>query len=99
MNTKHVFVIAVLAVLSVSLFVLIATIKSEPVKALASVGASNLIFMNEPAVRMQSGPIRFSDNNAPDFRPHAKTPSKPNADTGCIAEENANLRRYGGCVQ
>ena len=53
----------------------------------------------EPAVRMWSGPIQFSDNNSPDFRPHTILPLKQGVTSDCISEESTNPRRWGGCIQ
>jgi hypothetical protein len=54
---------------------------------------------NEPAVRMWSGAIQYSDNNYPDFRLHITVPSKQGVAAECMSEENANPRRWGGCIQ
>ena len=99
MNIKRFLIIAVSAVLSVSLLALVITTKSTPVKAKVQADVSISSFVNEPAVRMQSGPIQYSDNNAPDFKLRAVIPSKLDTDTGCISDENARPRRYGGCVE
>ena len=98
MNAKHFVTIAVLVVLSVSLFTLASLRKSTPVKAEVQAEAVLPIVLNEPAVRMQSGPIHFSDNNSPDFRSHVVPTTRLDADTGCMSDENATPRRYGGCV-
>ena len=96
---KRFLIIVALVALSISLFSLFVTTNSKPAKAKIQADISSSIFVNEPAVRMQSGLILFSDSNAPDFSPHAVTPPKPNTDSGCISDEFVSLRRYGGCVE
>ena len=102
MNTKFLLTIVVLMALLAGFVTYSATTQAAPVTEQARPGvAANVepIIADEPAVRMHSGAIQFSDGNYPDFKPHAVTPSKPDTDTGCISDENAQLRRYGGCVE
>jgi hypothetical protein len=64
------------------------------------VANAKLMIADEPAVRMQSGAIELSDGNYPDFRPHMKPALKQGVAFECIsAEENAQPRRWGGCIQ
>ena len=99
MNTKRFLLILMLVALSVSLLALFTTTEFRPVKAQVQPNVSTSVLVHEPAIRMQSGAIQFTDSNAPDFRPHTNTSLKHGIAAECIAEENARPRRYGGCVQ
>lgn len=99
MNTKRILVIAVLVALSVGVLSLVTTTKSAPAKAQVQANQFRLVLVNEPAIRMQSGVIQFSDSNSPDFSPHIDSSEKPDHDTGCIPDENATPRRFSGCVE
>ena len=99
MNTKRFLVITAVVALSVSLLALIATTKSTPAKAQVQVEASKLTLVNEPAIRMQSGAIQFTDSNRPDFKPHAKVFLKQRTTSGCMSGENNTPRRQSECIQ
>ena len=102
MNIKRFLTVLVVLVTLLAAFLasLGSTKSSSAIAQGQRVSAPASIFVaSEAAVRLWSGAIRFSESNFPDFRLHTKVPSKPGVASECMSEENANPRRWGGCIQ
>lgn len=99
MKKNRLVAIAAFVVLLASLLAVLPMKSPLPAKAQVQANAIKVNFASEPAIRMQSGEIHFSDSNAPDFKPHVVKHPKYHVNAGCISVEDSKQRRYGGCVE
>ena len=99
MKIKYFLIVVELVVIAASIFTVLGRVNSISAKAQPETNVSRPLFLNEPAVEMQSGEIQSSDNNSPDFRPHSAPVLMQHVASECISEENIQPRRWSGCLE